>query len=76
MSLKTLIAIAVFSAAVASLVVMWALFFTMWLHGARDITLYVDYFGEFWIEFVSLTLAIVFLPILVYEFDREVLGHD
>ena len=73
MSLKTLIAMAVFCAAVASLVIMWALFFTMWLHGAREITLYVDYFGEFWIEFVALTLAMIFLPILVYEFDQQVI---
>jgi len=63
-------------AAIASLLTMWALFFTMWLQGAREITLYVDTFSEFWIELVILTLAVVFLPVLVYEFDGKVLNSD
>ncbi len=67
MTLPKLIAFGVFVAAVVSLVVMWSLFFTMWLQGERSITLYVDYFGEFAIEFIGLTLAVVFLPVLLYE---------
>jgi len=76
MQLSKLVASGVLFAAIASLLTMWALFFTMWLQGAREITLYVDTFGEFWIELVILTLAIVFLPVLVYEFDGKVLDRD
>ena len=75
MHLPKLVAIGVLTAAIASLITMWALFFTMWLQGTREITFYTDIFGEFWIEFILLTLAIVFLPVLVYEFDAEVLNQ-
>ena len=73
MTLTRLAAIGVGVAAVTSLVVLWGLFFTMWLAGETSITVYADRFGEFWIEFVGLTLAIVFLPLLIYEIDRQVI---
>lgn len=76
MQLSKLVAIGVLFAAIASLLTMWALFFTMWLQGAREITLYADTFSEFWIELVMLTLAIVFLPVLVYEFEGRILDSD
>jgi hypothetical protein len=76
MTLQRLAAFGVFVAAVSSLVVGWSLFWALYLTGERSITLYVNPFGEFWIEFVGLTLAVVFLPTLLYQLDREVFGGD
>lgn len=68
----TLVAIGVFVAAIASLLVGWSVFFTLWLHGETSITIYADQFGEFWIELVLLTLAVVFLPVLLYELSETI----
>lgn len=76
MSLPKLVAFGVFVASVTSLVVMWSLFFTMWLHGETSITVYANQFGEFWTELIGLTLAVVFLPVLLYETNRIVLEHN
>ena len=73
MRLSKLVAIGVLVAAVASLLTLWGLFFTMWLQGTREITLYTDVFSEFWIELAMLTLAVTFLPVLIYEFDSKVI---
>lgn len=70
--LPKLVAFGVFVASLASLVTMWSLFFTMWLQGETSITLYADRFGEFGLELVGLTLAIVFLPVLLYETNKLV----
>ena len=74
--LKKIVSFGVFIASIACLVVMWTMFFTMFLHGERKIILYADYFGEFWIELVVLTLAIIFLPVLLYEFDEVILKNE
>lgn len=72
MALPKLIAFGVFTAAITSLVVLWSLFFTMWLQGETSITVHVNHFGEFLIEFIGLTLAVVFLPVLLYETNKLV----
>jgi len=74
--LKKIVSFGVFIASIACLVVMWSLFATMFLQGERQIILYVNHFGEFWIEFVVLTLAIVFLPVLLYELDEMLLKNE
>lgn len=73
MQLVKLVSIGVLITAIASLLMMWAMFFIMLIEGSRSITLYADAFNEFWIEFIMLTLAIIFLPVLVYEFDSKIL---
>lgn len=65
-----LVATGVFVASITSLVIVFSLFFSMWLQGQRSITLYADVFGEFWVEFVGLSLAIIFMPVLLYELDQ------
>ena len=70
MTLSRLVAICVLSVALASLSVLWALFGAMWLRGETSILLEADRFGEFLPELVLLTLAMVFLPVLLYELDQ------
>lgn len=72
MTLTRLVAICVFSAALASLSVLWALFGAMWVRGETSIILKANQFGEFLPELALLTLAMVFLPILLYELDQLV----
>lgn len=72
MTLTRLVAICVLSVAIASLSVLWALFGAMWLRGETSILLEADRFGEFLPELALLTLAMVFLPVLVYELDQLV----
>ena len=72
MTLSRLVAICVLSVALASLSVLWALFGAMWLRGETSIILEADQFGEFLPELALLTLAMVFLPVLVYELDQLV----
>ena len=74
--LPALVAFGVLSAAITSLVVLWSLFFTMWLQGEPSIHVTADTFGEFAVELVGLTLAVVFLPVLLYELDRLVFGRE
>lgn len=76
MSLPKLVAIGVFVAALVSLLVLWGMFFTMWAQGERAITVYANAFGEFAIEFIGLTLAIVFLPVLLYEANEIMFGSE
>ncbi|WP_169330888.1 hypothetical protein [Halorubrum kocurii] len=61
-----------FSAALASLSVLWALFGAMWVRGETSIILEANQFGEFLPELGLLTLAMVFLPVLLYELDQLV----
>lgn len=42
----------------------------MWVRGEAQITVVANYFNEFLPEFVVLTLAIIFLPVLLYEADQ------
>lgn len=72
MTLTRLVAICVFSAALASLSVLWALFGAMWVRGETSIILEANQFGEFLPELGLLTLAMVFLPVLLYELDQLV----
>ena len=74
MTLSRLVAICVLSVALASLSVLWALFGAMWLRGETSILLEADRFGEFLPELVLLTLAMVFLPVLLYELDQLIDG--
>lgn len=76
MRLPKLIAFGVFVAAIVSLVVLWGLFFTMWLRGEGSIILYADYFGEFLLELLGLTIAVIFLPVLLYETDKILFGQE
>ena len=69
MSLRKLVALSVFVVMLACTVVMWSLFWSMYTAGEYSVTVYANEFGEFWIEFVVLTLAIVFLPVLLFELD-------
>lgn len=75
MRLPKLISFGVFISAVASLTVIWGMFATMWLNGTRSITVYANKFGEFWIELVVLTAAIIFLPVLLYELDERLIDN-
>lgn len=72
MTLTRLVAICVLSAALASLSVLWALFGAMWVRGETSILIEADHYGEFLPELGLLTLAMVFLPILLYELDQLV----
>ena len=63
MTLTRLVPICVFSAALASLSVLWALFGAMWVRGETSIILKTNQFGEFLPELALLTLAMVFLPV-------------
>ncbi|WP_435100176.1 hypothetical protein [Halorubrum sp. N11] len=72
MTLTRLVAICVLSAALASLSVLWALFGAMWVRGETSIILETNQFGEFLPELALLTLAMVFLPVLLYELDQLV----
>ena len=74
MTLTRLVAICVLSAALASLSVLWALFGAMWVRGETSIVLKTNQFGEFLPELGLLTLAMVFLPVLLYELDQLVSG--
>lgn len=64
-----LVGLGVLSAAVACLVLMWGLFATMYARGDTEIVLYANRYNEFFLELGLLTLAIVFLPVLLCEFD-------
>lgn len=46
----------------------------MWVRGDTAITLEANLFGEFLPELALLTLAMVFLPVLLYELDQLVSG--
>lgn len=70
MRLPRLVAFGVFTAAIASLTVMWGLFGTMWVRGETQITIAANRHNEFLPELVLLTLAMIFLPVLLYEADR------
>lgn len=72
MNLPRLVAFGVFTAAIASLTVMWGLYGTMWVRGNTQITLEANRHKEFLPEFVLLTLAIIFLPVLLYEANQLV----
>jgi ABC-type transporter Mla maintaining outer membrane lipid asymmetry permease subunit MlaE len=72
MTLTRIVAICVLSVALASLSVLWALFGAMWIRGETSIILEANYFGEFHSELALLTLAMVFLPVLLYELDQLV----
>ena len=67
MVLSRLVAFGVFVAAIVSLVALWGVFFTMWIQGETSIVVYANRFGEFGLELVGLTLAVIFLPVLLYE---------
>jgi hypothetical protein len=69
-TLPRLVAFAVFVVLVVSLTTLWGIFWTMWVRGETSITLEANRFSEFLPEFILLTLAIVFLPVLLYEIDR------
>ncbi|UWG46574.1 hypothetical protein HSRCO_0275 [Halanaeroarchaeum sp. HSR-CO] len=71
-----LLSISVMVVVISGFIVLWALFGTMYLSGQRSLTIYANEFGEFWIEFVVFTLAVVFLPVLVYELDRGLAGSN
>ena len=70
MRLPRLVAFGVFIAAIASLVVMWGLFGTMWVRGETSIRVVANQYHEFVLELVLLTLAMIFLPVLLYEADQ------
>jgi len=42
----------------------------MWVRGETSILIEADHYGEFLPELGLLTLAMVFLPILLYELDQ------
>ena len=69
-TLPRLVAFAVFVVSIVSLTALWGIFWTMWVRGETSIILEADHFSEFLPEFTLLTLAIVFLPVLLYELDR------
>lgn len=70
MRLPKLVALGVFTIAIASLAVLWSLFGVMWVRGETRILLVANRYNEFLIEFILLTLAMIFLPVLLYEADR------
>lgn len=76
MSLTKIVVFGVFAASITSLVVLWSIFFTMWLNGETKMIVYAGRFGEFTLELVGLTLSVVFLPVLLYEFDRLAFDSD
>ena len=69
-TLPRLVAFSVFVVALMSLIVLWGIFWTMWVRGETSIVLEAGRFSEFLPEFILLTLAIVFLPVLLYELDH------
>lgn len=69
-TLPRLVAFAVFVVSLVSLTVLWSIFWTMWIRGETSIVLEANRFREFLPEFLLLTLAIVFLPVLLYELDQ------
>ncbi|RLM60038.1 hypothetical protein [Halorubrum sp. Atlit-26R] len=68
--LTKLVALGAFTVAIASLTVMWGLFGTMWVRGETSILVAASRYDEFLPEFVLLTLAMIFLPVLLYEVDQ------
>ncbi|MUW14529.1 hypothetical protein GJ633_07470 [Halorubrum sp. CBA1125] len=70
MTLTRLVALGVFTAAIASLTVLWGVFGTMWIRGETEILVAANRYNEFLLEFVLLTLAMIFLPVLLYEADQ------
>jgi len=71
-SLSHLVGFSVFIIAVVSLTVLWALYAVMYAQGVTSIVLHANLFGEFYIELIGLTLAIVFLPVLLYEAETRI----
>lgn len=67
MKVSKVAAFLVFMTSVASLITLWTVFLVMWVRGKTTLTLSANRFGEFWIELLGLTLAILFLPVLFYE---------
>lgn len=70
MNRTRLVALGVLNVAIACLVVMWSFFATMYLEGKTEILVQADRFNEFAVEIVLLTLAMIFLPVLVVELDE------
>jgi len=68
--LTKLVALGVLTVAIASLTVMWGLFGTMWVRGETSILVAANRYNEFLPEFALLTLAMIFLPVLLYEVDQ------
>lgn len=69
-TIPRVVAFAVFVVSLVSLTALWGIFWTMWVRDDTSIVLEADRFSEFLPEFLLLTLAIVFLPVLLYELDR------
>ena len=74
MNFTRLVAFGVLNAAIASLAVMWALFGTMWVRGETQLLVEANRYNEFLLEFVLLTLAMIFVPVLLYEADELLNG--
>lgn len=70
MNLTRLVAMGVLTASIASMTMMWGLFGTMWAHGETQILLEANRYNEFLLELAILTLAMIFLPVLLYEVDQ------
>ncbi|MXR42166.1 hypothetical protein GRX01_12555 [Halobaculum sp. WSA2] len=70
MDLTRLVAAGVLTAAIASLTILWGLFGTMWAHGETQILLDANRYNEFLLELALLTLAMIFLPVLLYKADH------
>jgi uncharacterized membrane protein len=68
-SLRRLVTIAVGCVVLASFLVMWTIFMEMWRTGTTSIRLVANQYGEFWIESVIYAVAMILLPVAVYEAD-------
>lgn len=70
MTLRRFAAVVGFCFMLISATLLTHVFLLLWLHGADEITLYVDLFRERSIELWLVFIGYCFVPIAVYEVDR------